>query len=202
MLLALALIFLPIIFDGNGSYQQPPSSRIPETPIISVLPEPVQSRPLIVGDVEVDDVEVDDVEVSDVEVSDVEVDEPVASEITSIPGNSSASTAEAAPPVEIPESQAAFSREVPALNSAGLPEGWSVRLGFFSNADNASRLMTQLQAAGYKAYTRDMRAEQGILTGVFVGPWLNRGQVNDYQQKLQQEFDLAGLVVRYELENL
>ena len=35
-LLALALIFLPIIFDGEGSYQVPVSSRIPETPIISI----------------------------------------------------------------------------------------------------------------------------------------------------------------------
>jgi len=52
VLLALALIFLPIIFDGEGSYQAPVSSRIPEAPIISILPEPTQSRPVIVGNVE------------------------------------------------------------------------------------------------------------------------------------------------------
>ena len=52
VLLALALIFLPIIFDGEGSYQAPVSSRIPETPIISILPEPLQSRPVIIGNVE------------------------------------------------------------------------------------------------------------------------------------------------------
>jgi cell division septation protein DedD len=52
VLLALALIFLPIIFDGQGSYQAPVSSRIPVTPIISILPEPIQSRPVIVGNVE------------------------------------------------------------------------------------------------------------------------------------------------------
>ena len=52
VLLALALIFLPIIFDGEGSYQAPVSSRIPDTPIISILPEPTQSRPVIIGNVE------------------------------------------------------------------------------------------------------------------------------------------------------
>ena len=50
VLLALALIFLPIIFDGQGSYEAPVTSRIPDTPIISILPEPVQSRPVIVND--------------------------------------------------------------------------------------------------------------------------------------------------------
>ena len=50
VLLALALIFLPIIFDGQGSYEAPVTSRIPDTPIISIMPEPVQSRPVIVGD--------------------------------------------------------------------------------------------------------------------------------------------------------
>jgi DedD protein len=104
--------------------------------------------------------------------------------------------------IEISESEAIFSREVPQLNASGLPEGWSVRLGSFSDADNAAALLGRLQAAGYKAYTRDMASKQGSLVGVFVGPWLNRAQVDDYQQQLQQEFNLAGLVVRYELESL
>ena len=109
---------------------------------------------------------------------------------------------EAAAEVEITESQAIFSREVPTLSDAGLPQGWSVRLGSFSDAENASNLLGRLQEAGYKAYTRDISSDQGSLTGVFVGPWLDRGQVNEYQRKLQEEFSLAGLVVRYELERL
>jgi len=31
---------------------------------------------------------------------------------------------------------------------------------------------------------------------------LDRCQVNEYQRELQEEFSLAGLVVRYELERL
>ncbi len=91
---------------------------------------------------------------------------------------------------------------MPQLSNLGLPQGWVVRLGSFSDSENASNLVTRLQSAGYKAYSRAMRSGQGALTGVFVGPWLDRGQVNEYQQKLQEEFSLAGLVVRYELESL
>ena len=188
VLLSLALIFLPIIFDGQGSYEAPVTSRIPDTPIISILPEPVQSRPVIVNDTQ---------PIEPAIAATVNLVEEVVSEI-----EEAAVTEEAAAEVEITESQAIFSREVPALNDAGLPQGWSVRLGSFSDAENASNLLVRLQEAGYKAYTRDISSDQGSLTGVFVGPWLDRGQVNEYQRKLQEEFSLAGLVVRYELERL
>ncbi len=185
VLLALALIFLPIIFDGQGSYQAPVSSRIPDAPVISILPEPIQSRPLIVGDVTTSE----PVPATTETRAEVIAAEAEASE-------------ESVATVEITESQAVFSREVPQLSEAGLPQGWVVRLGSFSDAQNASKLVLRLQEAGYKAYTRALPSNQGALTGVFVGPWLDRGQVNEYQRRLQEEFSLAGLVVRYELERL
>ena len=191
VLLALALIFLPIIFDGEGSYQVPVSSRIPETPIISILPEPTQSRPVIIGNVEQIGPEVA-ATVSLIEEVTELVEEPSVV----------IATAESVRDVEITESAPVFSREVMQLSDAGLPQGWVVRLGSFSDSENASNLVTRLQDAGYKAYSRVMRSSQEALTGVFVGPWLDRGQVNEYQQKLQEEFSLAGLVVRYELESL
>ena len=191
VLLALALIFLPIIFDGEGSYQAQVSSRIPETPIISTLPEPTQSRPVMVGNVETIEPEV---------AATVSLIEEVA-ELVEEPSVAIA-TAEPISDVEITESAPAFSREVLQLSDAGLPQGWVVRLGSFSDSENASNLVIRLQDAGYKAYSRVMRSSQESLTGVFVGPWLDRGQVNEYQQKLQEEFSLVGLVVRYELESL
>ena len=190
VLLALALIFLPIIFDGEGSYQAPVSSRIPEAPIISILPEPTQSRPIIVGNVET--IEPD----TSAAVSLIEEVAELAEE-----PSVAIATQETVNDVEITDAPI-FSREVPQLSDEGLPQGWVVRLGSFSDSENASNLVTRLQDAGYKAYSRVMRSSQEALTGVFVGPWLDRGQVNEYQQKLQEEFNLAGLVVRYELERL
>jgi cell division septation protein DedD len=32
-----------------------------------------------------------------------------------------------------------------------------------------------------------------------VGPWVDRLQVNEYQQELQAQFQLAGIVVPYEI---
>jgi len=194
VLLALALIFLPIIFDGEGSYQAPASSRIPETPIISILPEPLQSRPVIIGNVETIEAVEPGIAATVSLIGEVIelVEEPVGVSATEEPVSD----------VQITESTADFTRVVPELSDAGLPQGWVVRLGSFSNRENASNLVTRLQDSGYKAYSRAMRNDQGSLTGVFVGPWLDRGLVNEYQQKLREEFSLAGMVVRYELESL
>ena len=60
--------------------------------------------------------------------------------------------------------------------------------------------MQRLQTAGYKAYIRDIDSEQVELTGVFVGPWLERALVNDYIDQLRDEFQLEGMVVRYQLK--
>ncbi len=46
---ALGLIFLPIIFDAEDTVQPQLPSRIPSPPVVPVLPEPVQSRPVILA---------------------------------------------------------------------------------------------------------------------------------------------------------
>lgn len=206
VLLALALIFLPIIFDGEGSYQTTISSRIPATPDITVLPEPIQSRPVILADNDRRDEE----EPAQLPAQDLapasEPSETVEPDVSA--ANTEAVDAATADPVEvalnneteITESAPDFTRSASLLDENGLPQGWSVRLGSFSNADNANALLERLQEAGYRAYSRVIPAEQGDLTGVFVGPWLDRQISNGYQQSLQEEFQLAGIVVPYEVE--
>ena len=206
VLLALALIFLPTIFDGEGSYQPAISSRIPATPNVTVLSEPIQSRPVILAD--------NDKPHETEPALLPEQDSALAVETTA-PEEAGASALDkepvaaiAADPVEfalnsvaeITESAPDSTRPGSVLDENGLPQGWSVRLGSFSNADNAIALLERLQVAGYRAYSRIIPAEQGDLTGVFVGPWLDRQISNGYQQSLQDEFQLAGIVVPYEVE--
>jgi len=49
-LLALGLIFLPMIFDAPENRQPPLQSRIPPPPAVPVLPEPMPTRPVIIAD--------------------------------------------------------------------------------------------------------------------------------------------------------
>lgn len=178
VIVSLALIFLPIIFDGQGSHQTQIASRIPEQPVVPILPEPQQSRPVIISDADL-----------------VAIETKPESELVTKTIEESISD-----PIEVSASESAFTRDIPTLNPAGLPNGWSIRLGSFSEASNASDLMQRLQTAGYKAYIRDIDSEQAELTGVFVGPWLERPLVNDYIDQLRDEFQLEGMVVRYQLK--
>jgi len=178
VIVSLALIFLPIIFDGQGSHQTQTASRIPEQPVVPILPEPQQSRPVIISDADL-----------------VAIETKPESELVTKNIEESISD-----PIEVSASESAFTRDIPTLNPAGLPNGWSIRLGSFSEASNASDLMQRLQTAGYKAYIRDIDSEQAELTGVFVGPWLERALVNDYIDQLRDEFQLEGMVVRYQLK--
>lgn len=211
VLLALALIFLPIIFDGQGSYQAPLASRIPEQPVISILPDPTPVRPVLAIDnppAEVAETSVDTTDTAapttDEQAPDSDPPDAATSPATdtSVATSSSASAAIDEALASVTESTPAFSREVPELDANGLPQGWSVRLGSFADGNNAASLVQRLQAAGYRAYTRRLPGSGAGMTGVFVGPWLDRELVSDYQQQLQDEFQLSGLVVRYEVEQL
>ena len=196
VLLACCLIFLPIVFDGEGSYESALTSRIPDPPQITILPEPQQTRPVIIADSDVPAVPQPETDAdqpasaNQISDSDAEIASTVAQETT------------AAGP-EVSESVPAYSRQdetLPQLGEDGLPSGWSVRLGLFSNADNAEILLERLQEAGYRAYMREVESDEGRLRGVFVGPWLDRQLSADYQSSLQEEFQLAGIVVPYEME--
>ena len=196
VLLACCLIFLPIIFDGEGSYEPALTSRIPDPPQIIILPEPQQTRPVIIADSDV----------PSVALPETDADQPTSANQT---GNSEAenalTVAQEAPAAEpeLSESVPAYARQddtIPQLDENGLPSGWSVRLGLFSNADNAVILLQRLQEAGYRAYLREIESDEGRLRGVFVGPWLDRQLSAGYQISLQEEFQLAGIVVPYEME--
>lgn len=88
------------------------------------------------------------------------------------------------------------------LDVNGLPEGWSVRLGSFSNTDNANNLLSRLREAGHRAYTRRVESSQGMLTAVFVGPLVDRSAAQSLLERLRREFELSGMIVRYEIEEL
>lgn len=194
VLLALGLIFLPIIFDGQGSYQPTVSSRIPDPPEVPILPEPEADRPQL---------QVDDRAMTAGTISPAE--ENANNDNAAAPptqDDAEQSDAAAQEEVAVVESRPAFERELPLLDDNGLPQGWVVRLGTFANAANAENLVNRLMEGGYKAYTRSINSDQGAMTAVFVGPWLERSRVEQYQQELQEQFQLAGMIVRYEIESI
>lgn len=183
VLLALALIFLPLVLDGDGNYQPAITSRIPETPVIDFMPEPAPERPIIDADRFQSQAQASS------GVRAVPIAEPADEDQDILEPEPSSSE------LELVDSE-------PSLDQLSLPEGWSVRLGIFSNRANAANLTERLLDAGYRAYSREIPGAQGVVTGVFVGPHVDRAEANLLKDRLQDEFQLAGLVVRFEVDSI
>jgi DedD protein len=198
-----ALVLLPVIFDGEGSYQPAVQVDIPARPQQPVAAQTEPQRPVITADSDAIRIRPEAPLPAVPIVSDtVEEPEPITpvSDVTTI--------SEATPVVEPTPAPAQIvtapevSTPAASLDAQGLPEGWSVRLASFSSTANASALVTRLQAGGHRAYTRRLDSSQGILTAVFVGPLANRAAAQTLLERLQQDFQLNGMIVRYEIEPL
>lgn len=174
----LALIFIPMLLDGEGIQPAPAPAPIPPMPAFTdtVIEEPV--RPLILADETVSEPEPEIVEAP-----------PAAPAASEAPARQTAAAGSTAAPLEAPERRA-----------SGLPESWAVRLGVFGDQANAEKLMKQLVDGGYKAYSRRMSGESAVRTGVFVGPVLSRAEANSLIRELSNKYQLNGLVVRFEID--
>ncbi|MEZ5491852.1 MAG: SPOR domain-containing protein [Gammaproteobacteria bacterium] len=195
VLLMLALIFLPFILDGDGDYQPAITGRIPEMPAVEIMREPVPQRPQI---------DADRYPRTQPPAMTVLTDRPAVTaqdepEPRQLVENSVVEPRPEPEPQSEPEPEP---EPGPMLDEMSLPAGWSVRLGVFSNPQNAATLESRLLNAGYKAYRRELSGAQGSVTGVFVGPQVEREAANRLKVQLQEEFQLAGLVVRFEVEPL
>jgi DedD protein len=90
----------------------------------------------------------------------------------------------------------------PTLNASGLPEGWVVQLGTFGDIDNASKLLADLLAKGYKAYERRSVRDAREMSTILVGPVIDRAEADRLLAELAAALDLKPLIKRYEREVL
>lgn len=92
-------------------------------------------------------------------------------------------------PVPKPEPKPAVASNAPS-SSAG---GWAVQVGSFGDPANAERLQKELQGKGFAAY----RIPRGSkLTVVFVGPYKSSEIGESARSRLQQQVNIKGLLVR------
>lgn len=76
--------------------------------------------------------------------------------------------------------------------------GWVVQMGTFAESRNAKRLVKELKAAGYPAYTKPLRRRGQTYTVVLVGPYVRKTDPERMQYSLESMFDLYGTLIRYE----
>lgn len=170
----LAIIFLPILLDGEGVSLPEMNIVIPNTPS---FPEPLAlepERPVILSDT--DNLRIDTESESGVIVVD-------------------------AIPVDVSEIEQNVSQQFPELDGNGLPQAWSVRMGLFGDRANAETLIAQLLGQGYRAYSDLLSTSQGELTAVLVGPVVTRAEAETLRNELSRAFNLDALIVDFNIND-
>lgn len=220
ILIALAVIFVPMLFDEPA-----PRGERPQPVLTIEQPVPVERRdvpepqpPTSLGEIRMPQQagsgqaestapQADEAEDSDSSAT-VEPAPAVAIQQTAQPSDTPAAPeAEEPRPDPIaelaqaasqrfqseapPESSTAPERSAPVAATAG--GEWAVQVGSFGEAGNAERLQAQLQEQGFPAYSR--QRDNGLTT-VYVGPFDSSEAGERAISAIKQQVNEQGLLVR------
>ncbi|WBG62987.1 SPOR domain-containing protein [Pseudomonas citronellolis] len=200
VLLALAVIFLPMLFSRQDEVRQvtvdaPTMPKTPAMPAVEVQPTPVPEPQAPVA------------EAPQAPAAQEQVQAPVPSPapttapstpIASLPQTPAQQPAAPAPrPAQqpaTPPAQAAAPAQ--RLDADKLAVSWSVQLASLSNRARAEELQKSLRSQGYNAYVRSFDG----MNRVFVGPVIERAEADRLKAQLSKQQKLNGFVVRFQPE--
>ncbi|MFG6136828.1 SPOR domain-containing protein [Halomonas sp. B23F22_10] len=215
ILLALAVIFLPLLFDDPAPREDRPQPTMSIEQPIEVphrepeAPEPPDelssSDPASAGDdvlsVEAGQASVD-ASSSDGASTDQDTaqERPAEVEATASSDDAAASSEADAPASDPIADLARAADERMAAADAPTREAvsggeWAVQVGSFGEPANAERLETRLEDQGFPAYRRPRNND---LTTVYVGPYASSEVAEQAMTELKADLNLQGLLVETE----
>ncbi len=192
VLVAVAVIFIPIIFTDSQDTEVILGSNIPEkpesnfnsriVPVVESDDEP-SSAPNDLEKVESENIESGKSQ-NDAMVTEQKV---VAEKVISASENKAEKQA-------IEQKQA--TTEAEGSTTVGL-SAWIVQLGSFTEEDNAQSLNTKLRKAGYPSFVEPIKKDEKVSYRVRVGPEIKRSEADALLKKLKDKMQLDGIVVSY-----
>jgi DedD protein len=204
IVVAIAVIFLPDLLDGKQESKRNLFVELPQKPSMKIVKPPVPFDTDKVKEAATRKVEViseraiDDIPTSNLppatnsesRTADVQVpDVYQASE--------SVSVVKATEMASSLEQQTVVEQDVDRLLASA---GWVVQLGSFRHKKNVQELLNRLDKAGYRAFSRPVKTNSGTLTKVFVGPDLQKGNLENALSHLKELTKLQGRVTPFTVQ--
>lgn len=189
-----AIVFIPSILDGEKVHYKEDFKAVPERPEFKTI-DLQQSIDAKVA--QADALKKDDME-------DIQADDIAFEQQNNVSDSDFASEREI---VEATISQgqqnivnADIGSLAPRRTSENLTDmAYVIQLGSFSHAANVKALQTKLKTNGFKTFTRPVNTPNGTLTKVFVGPSLNREELQAQLPSLKALTKLNGKVTQFEI---
>jgi len=200
VLVCLAVIFVPMIFDEPHSERQSTPITIPEEPPFPEVEMPEEPVP------ETENYGLDAESSVSPSAENATGDEPGYRLIEDSAGEGSSPTGEPAvtdneagsePAPEEPVTESASeseSTEEKAEFTRSLEGAWVVQLGTFGNEDNARGLRDKVLELGYGAHLQQVTRSDTRLTRVFSGPFVDENDAESAKRRLDEEFGLDSLI--------
>ncbi|MDO6442445.1 MULTISPECIES: SPOR domain-containing protein [unclassified Marinobacter] len=212
VLVSLAVIFVPMVFDEPHSERTSTTINIPEEPPFPEVeapvsdvapPPPYQQDEPATADSGVQDyriLESDESALQPVPDSTANPEPQATESVQTEPAPSpSVSPTTAAAPQEKPSAPAqtepsAQTEQESAEFTRSLEGAWVVQLGSFGNGDNARRLRDKVREKGYNSHLQEVVRGDSTLTRVFSGPFAEKTEAESAKRALDKAFSLNSLV--------
>jgi DedD protein len=191
ILVALGVVFWPIIFVQPGDKEVAQQQQIPPRPGVAITPiEPPDQMGLRASP---EHTAMDD-SADEGEVALPADDSVAATSLEPAPG-----------PVPIQKRKVAdtgdASRSKPpaplVMDGDGVPVAWILQVASVSSAEKADELRRRLLSMNYKAYVKKVQRGGAALHRVYLGPKFERAKLEQMQSAIDAEFGVKSIVARY-----
>ncbi|WP_269520996.1 SPOR domain-containing protein [Alteromonas sp. BMJM2] len=195
IIVALAVIFLPDFLDGKKQTNREPFVSVPAKPPIKPIVEPEPFPSERVARAAVPEVEVEEAEALD--------DVYESQETAELPAYELQASEDTQPSSSLPEPKDELASQTVVEASNKLAEedaGWVIQLGSFRHEKNVKSLLSKLERAGYRAFSRKIQTSSGLLNKVFIGPDLDKQKLESALPHLKELTNLKGKVTTFKVE--
>ena len=190
ILLALGVVFWPIIFVEPEERYAQQQDRIPPTPVIDASPiaSPGTDGLRASAQWEVEDMGAEQI-----------IDEDLGAGFEQSTDGSAAAETVAESADAVPDTRGARTEPPvpPSLDSKGLPVAWILQVASVSSASKANELRDGLLAMHEKAYVKTLERGKKDLYRVYIGPNVERAQLEKIQAGIDKRFGVRSIIVRY-----
>jgi DedD protein len=208
VLVALGVIILPGLLDGQKKHYQDEFAAIPLVPKPGdrdepdMMPAATQALPAQPPEGAAEEVRAGDAEAPSLDTTRQATSSNISPQVTT------PARTEQPKPVEKPQpkpqkpvEQVATTpppAEQPAADKP-VPTGkaWVVQLGALKNADKVTEIVGKLRGAGYRVYTSPTTPVPGKITRILVGPDASKDKLKGSLDELKQISGLNGVVMNY-----
>ncbi|OGO91136.1 MAG: hypothetical protein A3F10_01530 [Coxiella sp. RIFCSPHIGHO2_12_FULL_42_15] len=88
-------------------------------------------------------------------------------------------------------------KKVSFQSSSTVPEAWVIQVATFSDKGNALQLVKKLRHMNLDAFSRKINLNGEVIVQVYVGPYIQKDVAKSFQQDLQNQLHLNGVIKKY-----